>query len=55
VRVTRTLLLRKEILTDLSASELEAVAGAGEVPTLRACFEIGSMPLYSCLFVCTEA
>ena len=55
MRVTRTLRLRKEILTELSASELEAVAGAAETPTRPACFEIGSMPLYTCLFKCSEA
>jgi len=55
VRETRTLRLRKEILTDLSASELEAVAAAAETPTRPACFAIGSMPLYTCLFKCTEA
>ena len=51
---TRALRLRKDVLTELSESELGAVAGA-DAATRPACFEINSMPLYSCLFKCTEA
>jgi hypothetical protein len=52
----RTLRLRKDVLTELTDSELAAVDG-GHAITQPQCptIVIRTMPLYSCLFVCTEA
>jgi len=50
----RTLRLRKDVLVELSELELEAVAAA-DAATLPRCIVLQTMPLYSCLFVCTEA
>lgn len=50
----RTLHLRKDVLAELTEHELEAVAGADAV-TLPRCVVVQTMPLLTCLFVCTEA
>lgn len=47
----RTLRLHKDVLTELSERELEAVAGA-DVATIPHCIVIRTTPLYTCLFVC---
>ena len=49
----RTLRLRRDVLTELTESELGALVGA-EQATRPACFEVRTLPLYSCLFICTE-
>lgn len=52
----RTLRLRKDVLTELSDSELALLAG-GDSITHPWCpvIAVRTMPLYTCLFVCTEA
>jgi len=46
----RTLRLRKESLVELTESELDFVGGIQELTP-----KCPSFPLYTCLFVCTEA
>ena len=46
----RTLRLRKDVLVELTADELDIVGGAQAITP-----KCPSFPLYTCLFVCTEA
>ncbi len=52
----RTLRLRKDVLTQLTDSELESLGG-GDSITYPRCpvIVVRTMPLYTCLIVCTEA